>query len=46
MDSDSWTIQCEVVQQEMLGAEPPVEDQIPVEAHNFGQVPYAFFGLG
>lgn len=32
MDIDSWTIQCEVVQQEMLGASPPDEDQIPVEA--------------
>ena len=46
MDIDSWTIQCEVVQQEMLGAEPLDEDQIPIEAQNFGQVPYAFFGLG
>ena len=46
MESESWTIQCEVVQQDMLGAGPPDEDQIPVEAQNFDQVPFAFFGLG
>jgi len=46
MDSDSWTIQCELVQQELLGAGPPIEDQIPVQAQNFDQMPFAFFGLG
>ena len=27
---DSWTIQCEIIQHEMLGAGPADEDQIPV----------------
>jgi len=35
MESESWTIQCEVVQQDMLGVGPPDEDQILVEAQNF-----------
>ena len=46
MEGDSWTIQCEVVQQELLGAGPQDEDQVPVNTQNFDQVPYDFFGLG
>lgn len=29
----------------MLGAGPPDEDQIPVQAQNFDQVPFAFLAL-
>lgn len=43
MDSDSWTIQVEVVQQELLGAGPPDEEPIPENVQNFGQAPFAFF---
>jgi hypothetical protein len=46
MESESWTIRCEVVQQDMLGVGPPNEKQILTEAENFDQVPYDFFGLG
>lgn len=46
MEGDSWTIQCEVVQQELLGAGPQDEDQVPEIVQNFGQLPYDFFGLG
>lgn len=28
------------------GPSPPDEDPIPENAHNFGQAPFAFFGLG
>ena len=28
-EGDSWTIQCEILQHEMLGAGPPDEDPIP-----------------
>lgn len=46
MDIDSWTIQVEVVQQELLGAGPPDENPILENVQNFGQAPYAFFSLG
>ena len=46
MDSDSWMIQVEVVQQELLGAGPQDEDPILENIQNFAQAPFAFFGLG
>ena len=46
MEGDSWTIQCKVMQQELLGAGPQDEDPVPVNAQNFDQVPFDFFGLG
>jgi hypothetical protein len=46
MESESWTIRCEVVQQDMLGVGLPDEKQILAEAENFDQVPYDFCGLG
>lgn len=45
-ENDSWTIQCEILQQEMLGARPPDEDPIPADNQVVGQLPFDFFGLG
>jgi hypothetical protein len=45
-DSESWTIQCEILQQEMLGGGPPDEDPIPVGIEQVGHLPFAFYGLG
>lgn len=45
-EGDSQTIQCEILQQEMLGAGPPDEDPIPVQNQVEGQLPFDFFGLG
>jgi hypothetical protein len=43
---DSWTIQVEVIQREMLGADPQYEDPIPEQLQIDGQLPFDFFGLG
>lgn len=43
---ESWTIQCEVIQREMLGARPQDEDPIPEQIQIQGQLPFDFFGLG
>jgi hypothetical protein len=45
-DSESWTIQCEIIQQEMLGGGPPDEDPIPIGIEQVGHLPFAFYGLG
>jgi len=44
-EGESWTIQCEIVQREMLGAGPQDED-IPEQVQIQGQLPFDFFGLG
>jgi hypothetical protein len=46
INSDSWTIQCEVVQHHELGIEPPEEDPMPNELELGEFVPFDFFGLG
>ena len=46
INSDSWTIQCEVVQRHELGNEPPEEDPLPNELELGEFVPFDFFGLG
>lgn len=46
LNGESWTIQCEVVQQVQLGDEPPEEDPLPDELELEDIVPYDFFGLG
>lgn len=40
----SWTIQCEIVGYEYVGAWPPVEEQVPQELND--HAPFDFFGLG
>jgi hypothetical protein len=42
----SWTIQCDIVQQFMLGALPQDEEPVPPYPHNGHQLPVEFFGLG
>jgi hypothetical protein len=45
-NGESWTIQCEILEQEMLKQLPADEDHVPVIAEN-GQPPMSdFFGLG
>jgi hypothetical protein len=46
INGDSWTIQCEVVQRQDLGDEPPEEDPMPNELEMGAFVPFDFFGLG
>lgn len=41
----SWTLQCEVLQYEQLGADPPDEEQVPPQPQD-GPLLYDFFGLG
>jgi hypothetical protein len=45
-EGETWTIQCEVVQREMLGARPQDEDPISAQLQIDGQFPFDFFGLG
>lgn len=45
-EGDSWAIQCEVIQHEMLGASPADEDWVPVQQQVQGILPFDFFGLG
>jgi hypothetical protein len=42
----SWTVQCDIVQQFMLGAQPQDEELVPPYPHNGHQLPVEFFGLG
>jgi hypothetical protein len=42
----SWTIQCDIVQQFMLGNMPEDEEPVPPYPHNGHQLPVEFFGLG
>ena len=46
INGDSWTIQCEVVQRQDLGDEPPEEDPMPNELEKGKFVPFDFMGLG
>jgi hypothetical protein len=41
-----WTVQVEIVEQEMLGALPTDEDLIPVPQVQDNPLPFDFFGLG
>jgi hypothetical protein len=43
---DSWTVQCEIIQQNLLGGQPQDEDPVPVVPKGGRQLPLAFFGLG
>ena len=43
--SDSWTVQCEILQHNLLGGGPPEEDLVPDLPVGDGG-PFAFFGLG
>lgn len=45
-EGDSWTIQCEIIQHELLGAGSPDEDPLPDQQQIQGQPPFDFFGLG
>lgn len=44
-ESDSWTVQCEILQHNLLGGGPQDEDPIPELPIGDG-APFAFFGLG
>jgi hypothetical protein len=41
----SWTVQCDIVQQFMLGAQPQDEDPVPPYPHDGHQLPVEFFGM-
>jgi hypothetical protein len=43
---DSWTVQCEIIQQTLLGGQPQDEDPVPVVPEDGQQPPLEFFGLG
>jgi hypothetical protein len=43
---DSWTVQCEIIQQLMLGEQAQDEDPIPPAPEDGHQLPLTFFGLG
>ncbi|KAJ1261734.1 hypothetical protein BS78_09G053800 [Paspalum vaginatum] len=43
---DSWTIQCEIIQHQLLGALPADEDPPPSPGHAGLGVPFDFFGYG
>ncbi|KAJ1255462.1 hypothetical protein BS78_K215400 [Paspalum vaginatum] len=45
-EGESWTVQCEILQQEMLGAQPPDEEPVAVENEIDPNVPFHFFGFG
>jgi hypothetical protein len=42
----SWTVQCDIVQQFMLGAQPQDEDLVPPYPHDGHQLPVESFGMG
>jgi hypothetical protein len=42
----SWIVQCDIVQQFMLGAQPQDEDPVPLYPHDGHQLPVEFFGMG
>jgi hypothetical protein len=42
----SWTVQCDIVQQFMLGAPPQDEDPMPPYPNDGQQLPAEFFGMG
>jgi hypothetical protein len=43
---DSWTVQCEIIQQTLLGGQAQDEDLVPVAPEDSQQLPLEFFGLG
>jgi hypothetical protein len=43
---DLWTMQCEIIQQTLLGGQPQDEDSVPVVPEDGQQLPLDFFGLG
>jgi hypothetical protein len=43
---DSWTVQCEIIQQNMFGGQAQDEDPIPHALEDGQQLPLVFFGLG
>jgi hypothetical protein len=43
---DSWTVQCEIIQQNMLGGQAQDKDPIPPTSEDGQQLPLVFFGLG
>jgi hypothetical protein len=43
---DSWTVQCEIIQQTLLGGQAQDEDPVPVAPEDGQQLPLEFFGLG
>jgi hypothetical protein len=43
---DSWTVQCKIIQQTLLGGQPQDEDPVPVVPEDGQQLPLEFFGLG
>lgn len=45
MESDSWTVQCEVLQSRLLGGGPADEEPLPDAPIPLG-APFDFFGLG
>lgn len=45
-EGESWTIQCEILQHENLGASPPDEEPVPSVPDDMGPPLYDFFGLG
>jgi hypothetical protein len=44
LDSDSWMVQCEILQHNLLGAGPPIEDLVP-KLHVGDGAPFAFLAL-
>jgi hypothetical protein len=42
----SWTIQCEIIHQNLLGAQPSDEDLAPLDDPLANDPPFDFFGLG
>jgi hypothetical protein len=45
MESDSWTVQCEVLQSRLLGGGPADEEPLPDAPIPLG-APFDFFNLG
>lgn len=45
LESDSWTVQCEILQSRLLGEGPQDEDPMPIHPIPVG-APFDFFGLG
>jgi hypothetical protein len=43
---DSWTVQCEIIQQNMLGGQAQDEDPVSEAPEDGQQLPLVFFGLG
>lgn len=44
-DGQSWTVQCEILQDELLGIDPPDEEPVPLPLED-GPPLFDFFGLG